>query len=243
MTTKRRRKKAKTEVNNSDSQQISIKIEVKPRTENQVKYLKALIENEIVFCSGPAGVGKSMLAVYFACTCLVQGLIDKIIVTRPMVTCGRGLGWLSGNLEDKFNPYASPVIEAMTDMLGQDVFNRLIKEKVIEIIPLELCRGKNFHRSVVLADEMQNATLQQLTMILTRHGQYTKTIITGDPRQSDLYVNDFVIVMEKLEDLDGVGIVRLDRSDIQRSGIIANILERLEDTGPVKPEWNNYEKN
>lgn len=231
MTTKRRRKKLKVEnaFQNEQPDKLTLKLEVKPRTDNQHIYLESIINNEIVFCSGPAGSGKSFLAVFFACSCLVKDLIDKVIITRPMIQCGKGLGFLQGGLAEKFNPYASPIIEAFTDLLGEQTFNRLVKEGVIEIIPLELCRGKNFHKCVVLADEMQNATLQQLTMILTRHGHDTKTIITGDPRQTDLYYNDFSFVMGKLEDLEGVGLVKLEHKDIQRSGIIAKILERLEE--------------
>lgn len=230
MTTKRRRKRLKSELVDTqpDETKLSLRMRIKPKTDNQEVYVKAMVDNEIVLCTGPAGSGKSLLAVNFACVALVQGSVDKIIVTRPMVNCGQGLGWLSGDLDNKFHPYASPIIEAMNDILGSATFNRLLKEKIIEIIPLELCRGKNFHKCVVIADEMQNASYAQLKMILSRHGQGTRTILAGDGKQTDLYFNDFALVIEKLDNIEGVGIVKLEYKDIQRSGIIAKILEKLD---------------
>ena len=158
-----------------------------------------------------------------------------------MVNCGTGLGWLSGGLVEKFDPYVMPIIEAMEEILGKSDFNRLAKEGVIDIIPLELLRGKNLHRCYVIADEMQNATKVQIIMLLTRHGQGSKTILTGDIKQSDIRTNDFSPVIKKLEDLQGVGLIKLDKSDIQRSGIIGRILDRLEeDDEPVKNNWAHY---
>lgn len=230
MTTKRRRKKNKAEATTQpQTPKLRLQIEFKPRTDNQVKYLKSIIENEITFCVGPSGSGKTACAVFAACSCLVQGLVEKIIITRPMVQCGKGLGFLSGDLANKFNPYASPVIESLQEFLGNEVYNNFVKDGTITIEPLELLRGRNFHKTFVIADEMQNATYEQIKLLLTRHGQGTKTVLTGDPKQVDLYYNDLKIVLERLEGLQDVGIVYLERKDIQRSGIIAKILERLED--------------
>jgi phosphate starvation-inducible protein PhoH and related proteins len=235
MTTKRRRKKNKVEDTTQTANVVNtgpkLKIKFEPRTENQVIYLRSIIENDITFCTGPSGSGKTACAVFAACSCLIQGLVDKIIVTRPMVQCGKGLGFLTGDLASKFNPYASPVIETLQEFLGVQTYNNFVKDGTITIEPLELLRGRNFHKTFVVADEMQNATYEQIKLLLTRHGQQSKTLVTGDPKQLDLYYNDLNLVIERLTKLhnDGVGIVRLERKDIQRSGIIGKILECLED--------------
>lgn len=229
-TRSKRRKKANVEPQVEDTK-ITLRNEIKPKTHNQKLYVDSIMNNEITFCIGPAGSGKSLLAVNAACVYLARGLVEKIVITRPMVQCGKGLGYLPGNISEKFHSYASPILDALEMLLGKAQLAHLIQNEVIEILPLELCRGENFHKTFVIADEMQNATEKQLLLLLTRHGQNTKTILTGDPKQTDLMFNEFSVVVSKLANpavVEGIGIVQLERKDIQRSGIIARILERLE---------------
>jgi phosphate starvation-inducible protein PhoH len=173
----------------------------------------------------------TFIAAGLACQALARGDIESIILTRPMVQCSRGdtLGALKGTLLEKFSPYLMPLIYQMEYFLGKAQASVLISTDVIKLIPLELCRGMNFDNCFAILDESQNATYEQIKMFMTRIGKFSKLILNGDTRQSDLYDCDFKEIIDRLQDLQGVGISKLTKEDIQRNEIIGRILGRLED--------------
>jgi len=203
---------------------------LKPKSKNQAIYIKSMMDNDVTFCSGPAGSGKTALAVGLASQFLLDGTVEKIIITRPVVESGRGLGFLPGTLTEKILPYLIPIIEEMKLYLGSDTFNLSKSQNIIEMCPLEYMRGRNFHNAFMILDEAQNATFEQIKMFLTRIGMGSKAVINGDLTQTDL--NDYTEgglneCMTKLEAIDGVAICRLFGSDIVRNKIIADILAAL----------------
>lgn len=203
----------------------------KPRTPNQKNYVRSIAENTVTMCYGPAGSGKTCVAVGMACSYLCDGKIDEIIVTRPMVQCGRkggGLGFLKGDLNEKFMPFMSPVIEEIEFFLGIEETRRLLFNKKIKVIPLELMKGKNFKRTFMICDEAENCEHEQLKMFLSRICEGSKCVLSGDIAQTDIENCNYAYFLDKLEDLDGVGIVELGIEDIQRHGIVGKILGRLE---------------
>lgn len=205
---------------------------LKPKTENQAKYIRSMIESDITICIGPAGTGKTTLSVGLACEQILEGKTNRIIITRPVVESGKGLGFLPGTFQDKIHPYLVPVFEEMNMYLSSQVTERLVKEKHIEICPLEYMRGRNFHNSFIILDEAQNATYEQIKMLITRMGSKSKCVINGDIEQSDLPFNlrgGLEECWDRLDNLRGVGLVELERCDIIRNKIIARVLDRLED--------------
>ena len=205
---------------------------LKPKTENQAKYIREMIDSDITICIGPAGTGKTTIAVGVACEQILEGKIDRIIVTRPVVESGKGLGFLPGTFQDKIHPYLVPIFEEMNMYLSTQVTERLIKEKHVEICPLEYMRGRNFHNSFIILDEAQNATYEQIKMLITRMGSQSKCVINGDIEQSDLPQNlkgGLEECLDRLDNLKGVGLVELERCDIIRNKIIAKVLVRQED--------------
>lgn len=205
---------------------------LKPKTENQAKYIRSMIESDITICIGPAGTGKTTLSVGLACEQILEGKTNRIIITRPVVESGKGLGFLPGTFQDKIHPYLVPVFEEMNMYLSSQVTERLVKEKHIEICPLEYMRGRNFHNSFIILDEAQNATYEQIKMLITRMGSKSKCVINGDVEQSDLSSNlrgGLEECLDRLDNLRGVGLVELERCDIIRNKLIARVLDRLED--------------
>ena len=203
---------------------------LKPKTENQAEYIRGMAENDVTFCSGPAGSGKTAVAVGLGCQYILENKVQKIIISRPVVESGRGLGFLPGTLTEKVQPYLVPITEEMKLFLGVDTYNSMRATNLIEICPLEYMRGRNFHDTFMILDEAQNATFEQIKMFLTRIGLGSKAVINGDLDQTDLRGNEYGgldTCMSKLDRLDGVAICKLDSSDIVRNGIISNILDRL----------------
>jgi phosphate starvation-inducible PhoH-like protein len=210
----------------------SVGRQLKPKTENQAKYIRAMVEADVTICTGPAGTGKTTIAVGLACQYLVENKVSKIIVTRPVVESGKGLGFLPGTFQDKIHPYLVPIFEEMNLYLSKDAVEKLLKENLIEICPLEYMRGRNFHNSFIILDEAQNATYQQIKMLITRMGSRSKCVINGDIEQTDLphsISGALEECVDRLDNLKGVSIVELERCDIIRNKIISSILERLED--------------
>jgi len=204
---------------------------LKPKSINQENYIISMVENDITICTGPAGSGKSSVAVGLACSWLLENKIEKIIVTRPVVEAGRGLGYLPGSKDEKIQPYVMPVLEEMQQYLGRELLNKQIAAGIVELCPLEYMRGRNFHHSFMILDEAQNATYEQIKMFLTRIGMHSRAIIEGDPYQSDLPLamrGAMMDVRDKLFGLQGVGVCELQASDIVRNPIIGRVLERLE---------------
>ena len=144
--------------------------QLKAKTDNQFEYKRAIAESDITICTGPAGTGKTAVSVGLACEYLTSGKVEKIIITRPVVESGKGLGFLPGSFHDKIHPYLIPVIEEMNGYLGSESVKKLRAENIIEICPLEYMRGRNFHNAFIILDEAQNATFEQIKMFLTRMG-------------------------------------------------------------------------
>jgi len=203
---------------------------LKPKTENQAEYIRSMAESDVTFCSGPAGSGKTAVAVGLACQHFLDNRVEKIIITRPVVEAGRGLGFLPGTLTEKIQPYLVPVVEEMKLFLGVETYHSARSTNAIEMCPLEYMRGRNFHDTFMILDEAQNATYEQIKMFITRIGLGSKAVINGDASQTDLdhrADGGLEICMDKLEDIDGVSICELTNQDIVRNSIISKILSKL----------------
>ena len=198
---------------------------LKPKTENQASYIRDMVESDITFCCGPAGSGKTSVSVGLACEHLLDQKVEKIIITRPVVETGRGLGHLPGTLIEKINPYLIPILEEMNLYLTKMAVEAYRSNNIIELCPLEYMRGRNFHNCFMILDEAQNATFEQIKMFITRIGRSSKAVINGDLKNGA--EGGLKLCMTKLEGLDKLSICRLDYSDIIRNSIISKVLERL----------------
>jgi phosphate starvation-inducible PhoH-like protein len=204
---------------------------LRPRTENQKEYIRTAAENTITFCQGLAGSGKTHIAIGMALEYLFDDKVKKIINTRPVLEAGEKIGYLPGSAEEKLHPYLLPILDEINYFINQAQYASLRLNNKIEVVTLVLMRGRNFHNSFIVADECQNASYQQLKMLITRIGQNSKMILTGDVKQSDLNRNlqgGFSDLINALGDLPGIGISRLEASDIVRNPIIAQVLGRLD---------------
>ncbi len=216
---------------NQDSTRLSSRNRLKPRTENQKEYIRSIIENTITFCQGSAGSGKTHCAVGLALEHLLEDKIKKIIITRPVVEAGEKIGYLPGKYEEKLFPYLLPIEDEINYFIGPALNATLKLNNKIEIVPLGFMRGRNFHDCFIVADECQNASYEQLKMLLTRIGQNSKMVLTGDVSQSDLarhLQGGFHEMIKNLSDVDGIGIATLTDHDIIRNPIIAKILAKLD---------------
>jgi phosphate starvation-inducible PhoH-like protein len=199
------------------------------KTENQKNYIRSIVENEIVFCTGPSGSGKSFISAGIAAQKLLKDEIDTIIVTRPLVCTGKEIGSLPGELNEKIKPYLQPMEENLKYFLGRDKFGLYFNTRRIRFEPLETMRGSTFHNAYMILDEAQNCTMEQIKMFITRMGQDSKVIINGDNKQTDIYSHSGLdVCMDKLSTVRGVGICRLGYNDIQRNGILGAVLYALE---------------
>lgn len=210
---------------------IQLRNRLTAKSDNQKNFIKTIIDNDITFCQGLAGSGKTHIAIGMAIEWLLTDKVGKIVISRPVVEAGEKLGYLPGTAEEKLHPYLIPVLDEINNFISMADYARLKNENKIEIVPLGLMRGRNFHDCFIVADECQNATYEQIKMLITRIGFDSKMVLTGDAAQSDLYKNQkggFVRMMDLLGDIDGVGLAFLEASDIIRNPIIAKILERLE---------------
>lgn len=204
---------------------------LKPRTENQKEYIRTIAENTITFCQGLAGSGKTHIAIGMALEYLLENKVKKIIITRPVIEAGEKIGYLPGTAEEKLHPYLLPILDEINHFISPAVYASLKLNNKIEVVPLGLMRGRNFHNSFIVADECQNATYEQLKMLLTRTGIDSKMVLTGDAGQSDLHRHmrgGFTDIMSALSNVNGIGISELTGSDIVRNPIIINILSRLD---------------
>jgi phosphate starvation-inducible PhoH-like protein len=204
---------------------------LKPRSDNQKEYIRTIAENTVTFCQGSAGTGKTHIAVGMGIEYLIEEKVKKIIITRPVVESGEKIGYLPGTAEEKLHPYLLPILDEVCHFIPMSQYASLKLNNRIEIVPLGLMRGRNFHDCFIIADECQNASYDQLKMLLTRTGLNSKMVLTGDITQSDLQKHmrgGFLELIHALEGIEGIGISLLDNSDIVRNPIIAKILYRLE---------------
>lgn len=201
---------------------------VKAKTPGQRKYLQTAAKNDICFAIGPAGTGKTYLAVAIAVSALKRGMIKKIVLARPAVEAGESLGFLPGDFQEKIDPYLRPLYDALDDMMPSEKLKGYLEKRVIEIVPLAYMRGRTLNNSFVILDEAQNATDVQMKMFLTRLGANSKAIITGDITQIDLPVKSrsgLVQAKEILSGIPGVGFAYFDKEDVVRHRLVKDIID------------------
>ncbi len=202
---------------------------VKPRTPNQKVFLDAIQAHALSIALGPAGTGKTYLAVTAAVEAYENGQVARIVLTRPAIDAGESLGYLPGDLEEKMAPYLRPLFDALSERLGSKRLKKMIADGDIEIAPVAYMRGRTLNNSFVIIDEAQNCTVPQLKMLLSRLGWHSKMVVTGDPDQSDLLsgMSGLSEIARRLEPISGIGVVRLQESDIVRHPLVGEIIERL----------------
>ena len=204
---------------------------VRARTPMQAEYLKALEEHEVVFSIGPAGTGKTYLAVAAAVQALRQKKVDRIILVRPAVEAGETLGFLPGDMQEKVDPYLRPMYDALADLMSYDKMRRYIELGVIEIAPLAFMRGRTLHRAFVILDEAQNTTAEQMKMFLTRIGFGAKAVVNGDVSQIDLprgMESGLVQAEQVLRRVEGIAFTRFTSADVVRHPLVARIVDAYE---------------
>jgi len=218
----------------------SLKKQIKPKTIKQTEYLEAVDKNDIVFAIGPAGTGKTYLAVAMAVAELKAKKVEKIVFTRPAVEAGEQLGFLPGDVRATVDPYLRPIYDALYDMMQPDKINKLLEHGVIEIAPLAFMRGRTLNDAFVVLDEAQNTTLAQMKMFLTRLGEKSKAVITGDITQIDLEnkrESGLVKVQKILKGIKGIEFIKLTSRDVIRHRLVQDIInayEKYEKSSPKK---------
>ena len=201
---------------------------ISARTSGQENYIDIVRENDMVFCVGPAGTGKTFLAVAFAVSALLNHEVDRIVLCRPAVEAGENLGFLPGDLKDKIDPYLAPLYDALHELLPKNKIQNFLDRGIIEIIPLAYMRGRTINRSAMILDEAQNASSMQMKMFLTRLGIESRAIITGDESQIDLPTKSnsgLIDVLKILKNINDIGIVKLDEHDIARHHLVKHIID------------------
>lgn len=210
----------------------SKKAPIRPRTGGQKRYIDIIRKNTITFGLGPAGTGKTYLAMAMAVSSLKAGEVTRIILSRPAVEAGEALGFLPGALEEKISPYLRPLYDALHDMLPAEELQKYQERGVVEIAPLAYMRGRTLNNSFVILDESQNATREQMLMFLTRMGSESKLVVTGDPSQVDLPMHrksGLVEAAKKLDDIDGIGVHRFLKKDVVRHRLVQSIIQAYEE--------------
>ena len=209
------------------------------KTDGQKKYTKLLSENDVVFSIGPAGTGKTFLAVAFAIAALKNNEVDRIVLCRPAVEAGESLGFLPGDLMEKVDPYFAPLYDALGFMLSEKDLRYLLNDNIIEIIPLAYMRGRTLDNAFMILDEAQNATIMQMKMFLTRLGSHSKAIVTGDITQIDLQKHKssgLVQVVDILKNVEGIGFATLKDKDVVRHPLVRKIIHAYDNHQKKKIE-------
>ena len=204
---------------------------VKCKTLGQKQYIQAIRDNTVTICIGPAGTGKTYLAIAMAVAALKRKEVSRIILTRPAVEAGEKLGFLPGDLQSKVDPYLRPLYDALFDFLGQEQFSRSLEKGVIEVAPIAYMRGRTLNDAFLVLDEGQNATLETLKMVLTRFGEGSKVVLTGDITQIDLsggQRSGLKKCAEMLSGIVGIGVVRLSNRDVVRHKLVKEIIKAFE---------------
>ena len=202
-----------------------------PRSSTQVTYMEELTRKDVIFALGPAGTGKTYLAVAQAVSQLITGSVDRLILSRPAVEAGERLGFLPGDMKEKVDPYLRPLYDALYDTLPAEQVERRIASGEIEIAPLAFMRGRTLANAFIILDEAQNTTTAQMKMFLTRFGEGSRMVICGDPKQVDLPqagVSGLADAVGRLEGVDGIGVVRFNVTDVVRHPIVGRIVQAYE---------------
>ena len=205
---------------------------IAPRSVTQIEYMKALVRDDVIFALGPAGTGKTYLAVAQAVAQLISGSVQRLILSRPAVEAGERLGFLPGDMKEKVDPYLRPLYDALYDCMPPEQVERRIASGEIEIAPIAFMRGRTLADAFVILDEAQNTTPAQMKMFLTRFGQNSRMVICGDPKQVDLpggtSASGLADAVQRLEGVDGIGVVRFSSADVVRHPIVGRIVEAYE---------------
>ena len=207
---------------------------IAPRTQGQGRYIQSIRDHDITFAIGPAGTGKTYLAVAVAVETLKRHQIRKIVLVRPAVEAGESLGFLPGDLAAKINPYLRPLLDALHEMTDYEQMKRYMEQEVIEVVPLAYMRGRTLNDAFIILDEAQNTTIAQMKMFLTRMGQGSKMVVSGDTTQIDLpraSASGLIDAVARLRDIPGVNIVQLHKADIVRHRLVQDIVRAYEDDG------------
>ena len=215
---------------------------IEPSSKRQLKYIQAMLNNDLTFCIGPAGTGKTYLAVAVAVSMLKRKQIRRIILAGPAVEAGEKLGFLPGDIQAKVNPYLRPLFDALEDMMDFGQMRKFMDMDMIEIIPLAFMRGRTLNESVIICDEAQNTSALQMLMVLTRLGRSSKMIITGDITQTDLphgQKSGLVEAIERLGHIKGIGVVELAQCDIVRHKLVQSIVHAYQNGRSEKPKTEN----
>ena len=205
----------------------SHKAVIEPHTKGQLRYIEAMRKNDLTFCTGPAGTGKTYLAVAVAVAMLKRNQIRKIVLARPAVEAGEKLGFLPGDMQAKVNPYLRPLFDSLEDMMDFSQMRKFMEMDIIEVIPLAFMRGRTLNEAVVICDEAQNTSSTQMLMFLTRLGRGSKMIVTGDVTQIDLEKGQkcgLTEAMHTLQGIKGIACIKLDDADIVRHKLVQNIV-------------------
>ena len=219
---------------------------IKPRSKKQVEYFNLVKKKDLVFCCGPAGTGKTYLAVALAVSMLKSGQIDKIILSRPAVEAGERLGFLPGDLKEKIDPYLRPIYDALNDMLSFSEVLKKIENGLIEIAPLAFMRGRTLSNSFIILDESQNTTAIQMKMFLTRLGENSKMIVNGDLSQVDLPSGTKSGLRESmriLKNIDDIGFIEFTDKDVVRNSLVSKIVSKYEEFERLQGVGQEYKKN
>jgi phosphate starvation-inducible PhoH-like protein len=205
--------------------------QVRPRSAGQARFVQAVRDNHLVLCTGPAGTGKTYLAVALAVAALKEDLVRKIVLVRPAVEAGESLGYLPGDLQAKINPYLRPLMDALREMMDYEAIKRYTEQDLIEVIPLAYMRGRTLNEAFMILDEAQNTTVSQMKMFLTRMGNGSKIVVSGDTTQIDLPPHTrsgLVDGLARLRGIEGVATVKLNRGDIVRHPMVQQIVNAYE---------------
>ncbi len=210
---------------------------IHPRTKGQAEYVEAIRDHSLVFCTGPAGTGKTYLAVATAVEALRAQQIRRIVLVRPAVEAGESLGYLPGDLQAKINPYLRPLFDALREMMDFDQMQRYMDEDIIEVVPLAYMRGRTLNRAFIIMDEAQNTTVSQMKMFLTRMGEGSQVVVSGDTSQTDLSPHTksgLLDALSRLKKIDGFSHIRLTGADIVRHRLVQEIVRAYEESSKKK---------